>query len=297
MTVGRATQIAFALPLGLIGCFATLAGCAVEANYGGSHYACGPEPVRCPGLLVCIEGYCELPGTGTNSVDDAGPEPPPLGDPDASVPLPPPDAQVPPPPDGGPGTVDLVFTLGERPGAARQNVTNDTHVQLQNPLVNFINSPDVSVDADPSSVGLIRFDATGLPPGQIVSATLNLVWFDPLEDGTIEFYPVLESWDKSEVTWLERSPGVLWKSPGVGGGSRSATSVASSAPRNPTAYAVSLPPTLITSWRDLPAQNFGLAMVSTSTTGRGGQFRSKNYDTTPSERPLLTVTVRTTAPM
>jgi hypothetical protein len=269
------------------------AACTVEARWDGSHYACAAAPVPCPEGLICVEGYCELPGTGGGDDEPEPPPPPPPGDPDAGLP-------PPPPPDAGPGDPDAepppplveeTFVFGERQDATHKNVTSDTYVSEEFPFDNFVNDSIVSSDAAPVQVGLIRFEVGALPQGEIVSATLRLVFSDPHEDGQFLFFPVLERWDSGDATFVDRDLNQPWTSPGVGPGSRANMAVATLPVPVTGSYDVALPPILVAAWRDVPSANFGLAVVSQSAGGRGGVFRSKN-DNAQAERPVLVITVR-----
>jgi hypothetical protein len=265
--------VAAALPLGA---------CHISATYDGSRYACAPPPDECPTGLICQDGYCVPPDQVT---PDAGPVTPPPDPPDAS------DVTPLRPPDAGPPAVDVTVTLGEQPTATLQNVTRDTYLRSDYPDDTYGHDTTVAADAAPETIGLLRFDLSGLPPGQVISATLTLHVNDPLESGDFKLFPLLESWSEDTATYNQRKSGTPWTTAGAGPGSRANAPALTWTPRTIGFYDVALPPALVTLWRDAPADNFGLAFVSTSTDGRGGQIDSRDAaDVTL--RPLLIVVVR-----
>jgi hypothetical protein len=57
-----------------------------------------------------------------------------------------------------------------------------------------------------------------------------------------------------------------------------------------TSYTIVLPPTLVQGWLDDPSTNFGVRFESSSTTGRGAQWNTRENPAT-NTRPLLRLTL------
>jgi hypothetical protein len=256
---------------------ATAAGCRFEApGFDGTEYACGSGPeLECPSGFTCVDGRCVVP---------AGP---PDDEPDAAAVVV--DAPVEPPADARPQITTLTF--GERAGADRTGVAADVTLMADNPNTNVGSLEGVEIDADPLRITLMRFDLSAIPSdATVMSAELLVSLFDPLESGTFQLHRVPQSWTEAGATWNQRAPGAPWAVPGAGApGFGGAGPIAEIAPRAVDALTIPLEVATVQAWVDAPAANFGLAWVSTSGDGRGGQLRSREYATV-NERPLLRVT-------
>jgi hypothetical protein len=265
-----------------------LGACQLQASLDG-RFSCSEPPHECPYGLVCDRQLqCVEPTSATADaaigpapVFDAGVTPP---APDSGALVPEPDASF----DAGevpPVTLDI--TLGERSDALIHNVTIDSNINEDNPTANHGGAGGMGIDAQPRETGLLQFDLTSLPLGATcLSAELEMSVSDPIETGDYQIYPLLEAWVESEVTWNVRKSGRAWSDPGAGPGSRSSVPMGSTAPRSPGTITVTLDPVVVQQWIQDPSSNHGMAWVSTSPDGRGGEFRSsENSDATL--RPLL----------
>lgn len=247
--------------------------CSFSADYADTHYACDPRAPVCPDGQTCSrDGVCgEARGGGHHDDPDGGA----------------PDAEVTSSssPDAAPGVV--VLTFGERPDADVRYVTRDTYVNASYPTSNFGGDGDASFDADPLQYAFLSFDLSGAPAGaQVVGAALTLYVNDPLESGDAVIAPVLESWSENSATFVMRSSNLPWAAPGGTVGQL----VQIFTPRAVGTYTMTLPPSLVQSWIDQPAQNYGVRFLSTSTDGRGAVWNTS--ESSPSdERPLLQLTL------
>jgi hypothetical protein len=187
----------------------------------------------CPGGEPCVAGVCGGAEPGTDAP----------GAPDAAI-------------DAPPGI--LVITIGTEKSQLR-----DTEIASYDPGVNFGGDDHFSIDTP--EVGLLWFDLAGVPAGLTVDkATLRLATRDDADEagGTVLVYRVLEAWTEAEVTWMARTAGALWTTPGAGTPSREATKLAELQPNKEFAsFDVTLPPSLVEAWLADPAKNHGLALV------------------------------------
>ena len=268
---------------------AITAGCQLEVAYDGA-FACSEPPYTCPDGYTCQAGEC---------VDPSG-QPPPVGTPDGAPPTPGVDGgpdgsspPPPPPPDAGtpdaPPTTEETFatSFGENSNALVKGVTIDAELNEDNPTLNQGGQPRIGIDAAPRATGLLQFDLSSLPTTtKVVSAELTIEVSDPIETGEYEIYAVTEAWNEGQVTWNNRSNGNSWKSVGVGTESRAATPMAICAPRDLGSFTFALDAATVEGWIANPASNHGMAWFSTSPDGRGGNFRSSEFDTA-NERPIL----------
>ncbi len=188
----------------------------------------------CPGGEPCVAGVCG----GADPGQDA-----PVA----------PDA---PPIDAPPGTTVIVV-------GGDKSQLRDTEVASYDPGVNFGDDNHFSVDTP--EVGLLWFDLSGVPGGlTVVKATLQLTTRDDADEagGTVLVYRVLEAWNEAEVTWMSRTAGALWTSPGAGPPSREAAPLAELRPNQEFApFDVALPASLVQAWLAEPTKNHGLALV------------------------------------
>jgi hypothetical protein len=267
-----------------------LGACQLEVSYEGARFTCLEPEDSCPTGTVCTDGEC-LPGGG--GVPDAAPAV-------DAVELPDPvDAA----PDATPGTPDaappeftlITVTLGERPGADFQDVSRDTYITAEFPNSSQSGGSELATDSNPQQSALMRWDLTRLPAGaEVVSAELAVFVYDPLENGDFVAYPLTESFVERATFFNRlRDPDVGWTTPGAGLGSRSATPMASFAPRTVGEYRVNLAAPVVQTWLADVNQNFGMVWVTHSNVvdGRGGEWSSSDEGTT-SQRPELTLVLR-----
>lgn len=241
--------------------------------------------------VVCAAGACRYHG-----VDYAADAPPdrvdsPPGTPDAV------DVDAPP------GTPDapidaiaapITVTFGEAPGTDFAGVTADNWIDSTAPLANHGADTGLAIDASPVFNGLMRFDVTALPPGTAVTAAELVIWttVDPLDTGTIQIFPSLEQWGEAGSNWTNRMGGTAWSDAGASPpGSRSTFAIGEFAAAIPlTEYTVPLAVGTVQTWIDTPSANKGMVMISTSVSGNGGIFVSRDEVAVPSARPVLRIT-------
>jgi hypothetical protein len=188
-----------------------------------------------------------------------------------------------PPPDAGPqGSVTLRF----EPDA-------DTTIRSDAPTTNDGPLDFLEIDADPPKIALMYFDISAIPPGAtVLAAHLEAVMIDPFETGTMQVFPLTESWTEDGATFIEREPGVLWTSPGAGElSSDRATLLGEITPDTIAPIVVPLDVARVQAWVESPDQNFGISFISTSADGRGGQMNSREW-IVADERPVLQVVYR-----
>lgn len=205
---------------------------------------------------------------------------------------PPPESRCP----AGYACVDGVCVAGGVDAAVntttmRIEVAYDTSILSDAPTQNGAVLGFLEMDAAPRRVALVHFDLTSFAAGtQVVGAQFHVVVFDPLETGTFQLFPLIESWTETGATWDEREPGVPWS----GGLSRPTLDanalLGEMSPRAAGAASVTLDPAVVQSWIATPSQNHGFAVVSTSPDGRGGQMRSSEF-MTAADQPYLLVTI------
>lgn len=189
----------------------------------------------------------------------------------------------------GPGVV----TFGERASANHRNVTTDSYMESAVPT-SAAGGLALGIwgDASPTTNGLLRFDLSALPPGTPVTAVeLHVATnVDSLESGMMQFYAVLESWQEATVTWNERTTGVAWTNAGVSGPTSRGTQLLGEVAPNVdfTAYVLAIHVPTVQGWIDDPATNHGMVMISTSPSGNGGMFSSR--EDVDAVRPQLKIT-------
>lgn len=253
-------------------CAVVLSACFLSApSYDQTSFSCAEPPHLCPLGYDCVNGVCVRAG-------DA---------PDAAVSQPPADAALPGADAGAATDAALATTEVVLSGSG---LMDDTYLEANNPDQNNGGHNVVSVDADPLQIGLTRYDLSSIPPAaQVVSAELVIYVNNPIEDGDLDLYRLLEDWNEYEATYNERTAGVPWSGPGAGDGTYDPTLVLSFAPRTVGTYTVGLPATLVQSWVTQPETNYGLVWVSTSQNGRGAVFHSSENGTDP---PIIRVRYR-----
>jgi len=183
------------------------------------------------------------------------------------------------PPDAAPAS---------SPDAAVQGVTRDTWIDVADPATNHGYDTICAFDADTTKYAFLRFVLTGAPAGaRVDSAELVLYVDDPLEDGDAIIKPVTSSWNEDAMNYALRDSTDPWLAPGGDVGAI----VQSWDPRTiDQTYTIVLPPNLVQGWLDNPSSNFGVRFESSSTTGRGAQWNTRENDAKDT-RPLLRLTL------
>ncbi len=270
--------------------------CKLDVAWSGQ-FACDAPSLTCPDDYTCEYGQCVVrppPGVPPGSIDgDAAP----LELPDASpVSLDGgadadasagaidsgPDAQT----DAAP-PVSFEVSLGERNDATVRVVTTDTYLARDQTGENFGDADEVEADALPQRTGLLRFDLSSLSPTLRCSQAELVVRFsNDLENGDLQIFALRESWIEDEATWNRRGIGTPWSVAGALEGAHAAWPMGAVAPREVGEYTIPLDPLAVEAWIHDPTSNFGMAWLSTSTSGRGATFESSEaFD--PGDRPLL----------
>ena len=231
-------------------------------GYDGTRYACAADQT-CPAGFVCVDGWC---------TDD------------------PVDASL----EGADATPLLATDAAPEPGVLtrRFGVEFDTTLYASSPTSNDGANQALSIDADPLATTVMYFDLSSIPPDAIVlAASIDAYAFDPIETGAFEIYPLVESWNEGQATFVERKTGLVWAGPGAAAPSRDAALLAELEARDIGLITFTLDVAGVQAWVSASEQNVGIVLVSSSPDGRGGQLRSGEY-TVVAERPYLDVTYR-----
>jgi hypothetical protein len=162
----------------------------------------------------------------------------------------------------------------------------DAYFREDRPTQNYNNDNTVETDPDPASryQAIIEFDLAAIPANSnITTATLYLYEEQTQAGQTINLHRVTNSWNDSEVTWLQRMAGVPWSAPG---GDYAGSSEASFAPDVANQYRQIDLTTVTQGWVDGTFANYGLLLRATGSAG-GVKFRSG--DDNPNKQPQLCV--------
>jgi len=253
-------------------CAVVLPACLLSApSYDQTQFSCPEPPYLCPLGYDCVDGVCVRP-------EDA---------PDTGVSQQTPDAALPGADDGADTDAALATTEVVLSGSG---LMDDTYIRPDRAAINYGHNGFVSIDADPLQIGLTWYDLSTIPAtAQVVSAELVVYINDPIEDGELVTYRLLEAWNEYEATYDQRKDGVPWSGAGPQDGTYDPTPVFTFAPRAVGSYTIPLPVTLVQSWVAQPETNYGLAWVSNSQAGRGGQFHSSENASDP---PVIRVRYR-----
>ena len=262
--------VALAVALGFVGCLLE------PPRYEGTEFACGAPNATCPGNYVCIEQVCR---------PESDPVDPPAFDagvasvPDTGMPVP--DAQVAPADAALAPLVTVVLAEAD---------AYDTYLSAVAPDDTHGADRAVRADVDPMKIGLLRFDLSSIPPAAVVeSAELVVHISEALEDGELVVHRMLEDWSESEATWNQRSAGTPWATAGAGTGSYDPALLFSLSARDIATY--TLPLATVQAWVTQSAQNHGMRWMSTSTDGRGVDFKSSETSQTEL-RPFMRIQYR-----
>ncbi len=267
-----------------------LSACSLSVGFEDSRYACAPPAGECPTGFVCgQDGFCAPAGSDEPDADvpfaDAGADAPPLADGAPSDAL----------PDGN--GLPITVSFGERADSDVTGVTFDTYLTSVNQSENKGGNSDMVCTTNPDRTALLRFDLSSIPPGALVLGATLEVWTGP--DSSVSaarVIPMLEAWDEGNqvdasgfANWVFRKPGFAWSGEGATPPSRAAQYVVEFLPNDAeTPYGMLLPNLLVQNWIDLPAANFGIAIVPVSD---NSDFDLKSSESTIAERrPELTIT-------
>lgn len=256
-------------------------------DYDGTAFSCAEPPFTCPSGYVCEQGSCLTDPVADPAGPDAAPpaeqpdaEPTPVGDP-------PPDAQEPEVP-GEPTTI----TLGERSGADIANVTRDSTIREDLPLDNFGTDTVFAPDTDPNQRGLLRIDTSAIPAtAEVLAVELVVYVSNPIEEGQVLVHQLLEDWNEDQTNWGDRRTNQRWTAAGAGIGSHAAAVMGTLPVAVEGDYTMQLDVTVVQQWVSSPSTNHGMLWISSSTTGRGAELKSRDSSIS-SARPLLRVTYR-----
>ncbi|HUH03151.1 MAG TPA: DNRLRE domain-containing protein, partial [Kofleriaceae bacterium] len=195
-----------------------------------------------------------------------------------------PDAQEP----GEPITI----TFGERTGADVANVTRDSTIREDRPLDNYGTSTVFAPDADPNQRGLLRIDTSAIPSSaEVLAVELEVYVSNPIEEGQVQVHQLLEDWNEDQTNWRDRRSNQRWTAAGAGIGSHAAAVMGTLPVDIEGAYTMQLSVEVVQQWVSSPSANHGMLWISTSTTGRGAELKSRD-SSIATARPLLRVTYR-----
>ncbi len=237
---------------------------------------------------VGVGGRC-VPGEG--ELDDAGARADAAPGPDGRDATPS-DASL---PDAG----EIVVTFGETGDATFQHVTQDSWIDSESVTQNHGSDPTLRIDGDPLRHALIRFEVAALPANAIVhSVELHVFTTNggALAQGSIQVFRLLQGWAEGTgngtdgtANWTERSDAAAWANVGAGvPGSREPTVLGEFSPSaSNTRYVVTLPASLVQTWRADIASNDGVILVARNAGTLSGLLVSSNGPT--GKRPVLRV--------
>jgi hypothetical protein len=167
----------------------------------------------------------------------------------------------------------------------------DTFISEGSPTSSYYKFGYMEVGFAPmANVALIRFDVSALSPTvKVQSAALSVVIWQShtMTVGSIGIHQILEAWIDSQTDWGSRQTGVPWTTIGCGDGSSSPTVLATFTPSMVMEYKVPLPASVIQSWVNNPATNFGVALAATPGSN-WADFRQSGVGTNTD--PVLAVT-------
>ncbi|HUW83252.1 MAG TPA: DNRLRE domain-containing protein, partial [Phycisphaerae bacterium] len=201
------------------------------------------------------------------------------------------------------GETTIVFQNGVEPDGSYAGC-DDTWIDLYAPTTNYGDvdwGNGVGYYADVKR-SLIQFDTSQIPTdATVTSAKLELMISKAATTLTVEAFEVYQPWTLMGATWNDYDTGSAWGTAGCAsvGVDRSGT-VSGSVEIVPADVGlwkqIDLSATLIQSWVSSPASNKGILLKATNEASNEIRYRAENY-TTLAERPKLTVTYTTGAPV
>lgn len=199
---------------------------------------------------------------------------------DAAIDAPAPPIDAPPP---------MIDAPPPMPVTANFPITQDTYVDSLNQTTTMGGRTEMLVDGGGQrSTVLWRADLSAIPTTATVTAAELHIWTSDNIGGGSTVYQVLEAWDEATAHWTRRSTGTNWSAAGASPPSRGTTAQGTiTVSAQFTEYTVALTSALVAGWVTNPAQNYGAAIVTTSSSGT--EFRTRE-DATASRRPYLRIT-------
>jgi hypothetical protein len=198
-----------------------------------------------------------------------------------------PDGRADAAPDGPPDAPDapgpkvpVTMTL---PG------TQDTYVDSLNQSTTFGGAANMLADGDTTpATALLRIDLSTIPTTATVQSAVLHVWVSNDTGANVNVYKMAQAWDEATATWLVRSTGVGWASPGAAPPSRETTVLATFTPDAIYAEKMgAIDTAIVQGWVTTPATNHGLAIVTADADGSAWRTRE---NTTVTNHPILVVT-------
>jgi hypothetical protein len=189
------------------------------------------------------------------------------------------------------GFTRMAVELGETPTATFKNVTADTCIEVTSQTRTNGDDTILEVDGQSSATTiLIVFDLEALPANAIVeTAHLEYSTTGNVSGSDNGVFLMLEDWDETEASWLERRIGESWattgaEAPGSRGATAFATFVSDVADTRFTVELEAPGRAAIEGWLANPTSNFGFALATAASTGWA--LRSSEHPETAT-RPSL----------
>jgi hypothetical protein len=167
--------------------------------------------------------------------------------------------------------------------------TQDTYVDSLNQSTAFGGAANMLADGDTTpATALLYIDLSTIPTTATVMSAVLHVWVSNDTGANVNVYKMAQSWNEASATWLVRSTGVGWASPGAAPPSRETTVLATFTPDAIYAEKVgAIDSDIVQGWVTTPATNYGLAIVTADADGSSWRTRE---NTTVANRPILVVT-------
>ncbi|MBK9461013.1 MAG: tandem-95 repeat protein [Sphingobacteriales bacterium] len=174
-------------------------------------------------------------------------------------------------------------------------IADDSYIQKDKATTNYGNVNKFVVGEKDNNIrrSLIRFDLSTIPSGAIItSAQLKLNRITGTKAQVIDVHALTESWTESLVTWNKKDA-ANWT---TAGGSYNPTAAASVNMGTTTGFKYWGITSLVQSWVNTPANNFGVLLKRQAETNKDKHEFASSENTTVANRPALVVTYLQLAP-
>jgi hypothetical protein len=149
------------------------------------------------------------------------------------------------------------------------------------------------VDGSPDYTSLISWDIRSIPPTAVVESAQIQLQITDKSTHSYPLYAVRRAWEEQQATWRLARQGVSWATAGAqNAADRDSTPIGTlTAPRTGPATITlnSAGVSLVQSWIENPALNFGIIIQNYTSATDGIDFASRESSTAAS-RPKLTIT-------
>ena len=189
-------------------------------------------------------------------------------------------------------------TLSFQDGVDGYVGTRDTRLKARYATKNYGSFRTLQLEGDPDRSAFLKWDLSSVTPGtpvESVSMTINVTG---ASSNSYEIYALNRDWLESEATWNEASSGTPWELAGAQGdsdrGSVVLGTVSASSKGLLTVELNAGGVSVVQSWIDDPASNFGFAIQDYSDDNTNGLNFDSREVSTIGNRPKLDLTVGST---